>query len=269
MDKRALVIGSSGGIGNAICTELCQKGWQVLGVDIVDPDAGMVANSRFTFCAWDISGERPLAEVLHGSEAESGLDAVIYAAGVYDHFPLAEAESGRLEKIIDINVLGFARVVSETLNKVSSAGGRYVVISSETAMVSLPFQVYGTSKRMLEAYTSSLQQELAMTGIPLVVIRPGAHNTGLLHHSRAALEQFNSGSKFSRQLEIVKRRGQEVIDRGAADPSAIAPVVIKALGAKRPRRIYHVNVALHFRLLQLLPDAIVRRVFKLVLRTKR
>ena len=36
MNKVAIVTGSSGGIGSAVCTEFINQGWDVIGVDVTD-----------------------------------------------------------------------------------------------------------------------------------------------------------------------------------------------------------------------------------------
>ena len=264
----ALVVGSSGGIGRAICIELLKHGWSVFGIDIKErgelPEG---LSSGYTHFVTDITSTEQLQQLRPkiNNKAER-INAVIYAAGVYDHFPLVEGDATRFDRILKINTTGPLIVVSEFFEFLHSGKSRVVVISSETAMVSLPFQVYGTSKRMLENALQSLRQELAIINIPVITIRPGAHETYLFNESRELLGRIDSDSRFKRQLEVVRDRGQEIIDRGAADTSDIARVVLRSINARRPRRVYHVNVAARFRIMALLPlgfrEWILRRVLR-------
>ena len=263
-----LVIGASGGIGTAISKLLVKSGWSVIGMDTAAAPTDLFDNKLFTDVCIDVTEETAFEAAIERHVPKLGLSAVVYAAGVYDHFPLAEADNNRLERILSVNVLGFAHVVRLTFSRILAAKGRYIVVSSETALVSMPFQVYGMSKRMLEVYVDALYQELSVLGIPLITIRPGAHVTELLRKSRARLENYPSSSEFRPFLEAVKKRGQEVIDRGGADPIDVAKVVIMALESPKPKAYYHVNVAWYFRLLRVLPSAVVRFAFRVAIRNK-
>lgn len=261
----AIVAGASGGIGAAISELLIKSDWAVIGLDIAPAPVPLQESDLFTEVCVDVSDIDALAIAVEKEVAQKRISAVIYAVGIYDHFPLAEMPPGGLKRILDINVMGFANLVRLTFSSILDTQGRYIVVSSETALVSMPFQVYGISKRMLEVYVDALRQELVLVGVPVISIRPGAHETDLLGQSHAKLQEYPESSVFSPFLDIVKKNGQRVIDRGAADPAAVATTVMKALGDRTPKSAYHVNVALHFRILSMLPDKLVRTLFKLVL----
>ena len=50
-------------------------------------------------------------------------------------------------------------------------------MGSESALALMPLQVYGWSKYILEAYNDMLRMELALLGMHVALIRPGAHQT--------------------------------------------------------------------------------------------
>ena len=251
--KVALVTGSSGGIGSAISRTLLDASWVVIGIDILKPPLHLSHQPDFYHIRVDLKDGDSVVSNIGQLLPTEGLDAVIYAAGSYDHFPLAEAESGRLEALLSVNVLGFASTVRASFDAIIRKQGRYIVISSETAMVNLPFQVYGVTKGMLEVYCESLRQELKLAGVALTIIRPGAHQTPLLDSSRGALASFRQKSRFAGPLSKVRDRGQSIIDKGAADPKDIARAVLKSLEASRPAPVKHVNVSMRFRIMSLLP----------------
>jgi len=265
--KSAVVIGSCGGIGSAICQVLLSNNWRVFGGDIADQHpADLVNNANYSGFKIDITRQDSFSKILdHELFNDRQFDAIIYAAGTYDHFPLAESPPNRLENIIAVNVNGAANTVSAFFPYLNKNSGRIIFISSETAMASLPFQVYGVSKRMLEVYTDSLRQELAFINMPVVLIRPGAHSTTLLDKSRSALADFPDTSLFAKQLKVVRNQGQRIIDQGASDPVEVGKAVLKALKAHNPSRVYHVNVSLRFRAMRFMPRWLKSWILRLVL----
>lgn len=265
--KTALVTGASGGIGSAICKELLINGWSVVGLDVSNdiPDFSS-DTAQYRHFISDLTNPDALASAYRGiNDLGLSLDGIICATGAYDHFPLAEASKERLTKLLAINVLAVANLVSVFFPLINKENGRVVIIGSETGMVSLPFQAYGLSKRMLEVYVDALRQELSFIDIPVILIRPGAHHTALLKKSREDLAMTNPDSLFTKQLQVVRDRGQAIIDKGAHDPSEVAKMVVKALTSQRPRRIYHVHVSSRFYIMSWLPRKIREAIFRFVL----
>ena len=265
--KTALVIGSRGGIGNAICQDLLRFNWRVVGADLEGFGShNDIESESYTSLNLDILDHSAVKRCAEFMEAEGiSIDSMIYAAGTYDHFPLAEAEAGRLRSIIDVNVAGVNEMVSGFLHLFDKSDGRIVIISSETAMTSLPFQVYGVSKRMLEVYADALRQEMDFLGVRVILVRPGAHSTRLLDKSRDLLDAFPATSLFHGPLSVARDKGQAIIDKGAADPSAVGKVVVSALSTARPRHIYHVNVSGRFYAMSVMPRRIKEFILKRVL----
>ena len=266
--SKVVVIGACGGIGSAICLRLLDKGWKVYGGDIVQSHpASLKENPNYKGFYFDVTEtDRQLLSGFDEPGDEFEFDAIIFAAGTYDHFPLAEADPGRLNKLLAVNVTGAANSISTFFKFLNKESGRIVLVSSETALASLPFQVYGVSKGMLEVYADSLRQELAFLNIPVTVIRPGAHTTELLDKSRSALAGFSPKSLFSRQLAKVRDEGQAIIDKGSADPGEVGRTVLKALTSSHPRKVYHVNVSLRFRAMRRMPASVLSWVVRQILR---
>jgi len=253
--KKVLITGAAGGIGKAIVRYFLQREWEVIGSDIdcelLDEFLGYAS---FEAIQIDVTSDESIAGAMQQiSTLTSSLDALINCAGIFDHFPLAEASPGQLESILSVNVVGVARMTSAFFPMLYAAKGRIVNLSSETAMASLPMQIYGVSKGMLEVYTDALRQELNLLGMSVILVRPGAHTTNLFAHSRDILGRIEEDSVFSDALTIVRDRGRKIIDQGAADPQEIAEVAYRAVTSIRPRRIYHVNVSSRFKILEHLP----------------
>ena len=264
----SVIIGSSGGIGQAISRGFLERGWSVTGMDIAPPTKSALSGSaQFRFVEVDLSQDASVENAVKRLKAsDQVIDALIYAAGRYDHFPLGECEMTAWDSLMDVNVRGVVSIMTHMLPLMEGQKSRVVVISSETSLVSLPFQVYGLSKRMLENYLDALRQELAMIDIPVISVIPGAHDTALLRSSRQSLEEYDPQSRFAVQMQRVHSEGQRIIDKGAANPDAVARIVVKAATIARPRNRYYVNVAARFRVLSLLPARLRAYLIRLALR---
>lgn len=245
MSGAVLVVGGEGGIGQAICRELKSENLDIISADLA------VASFEAKRIPIDITDYASIQRAYdHILTLHENLRAVVVASGVFDHFPVSEFEPGRLERLLRTNVLGVANVINVFLPLLQS-GSRIVIISSETALVGLPFQPYGMSKRMLECYIDSLRQECKLIGIEVVSIRPGAHATSLLEKSKHALVQYSPKSRYTKYLKRVADEGLRVINKGANHPEAVGRATRKAL----VRNSSHVGVHIsgEFKLMSLLP----------------
>ncbi|MCK7460841.1 MAG: SDR family oxidoreductase [Sphingobacterium sp.] len=108
-----------------------------------------------------------------------GLDILICLAGIYDTFPVTEANPDLFKEIITVNLLGTAMLVQGFLKPLIRNKGRVIVVSSESYKIQAMFQPYMISKASLEAYCRVARQELDLKNVKLTVIRPGAIRTPL------------------------------------------------------------------------------------------
>ena len=108
--------------------------------------------------------------------------------------------------------------------------------------------------------------ELQLLGYPVVVIRPGAVDTGMLPASTTALDRFCASTEL---YPVNAARFKSIVDRVEAKkvaPEKLARVVLRALSKKRPKPVYCLNRNPLLRLLACLPKRaqlrIIRRVLK-------
>ena len=101
-------------------------------------------------------------------------------------------------------------------------------------------------------------------GYPVVTVRPGAVDTGMLPASTAALERF---CRTTELYPVNAARFREIVERVEAKkvpPEKLARVVLRALSAKKPKLVYTLNRNPALRLLDLLPRrlqlSVIRRV---------
>jgi NAD(P)-dependent dehydrogenase (short-subunit alcohol dehydrogenase family) len=142
--------------------------------------------------------------------------------------------------------------------------GRVINISSESIRLPAAFHPYAASKIALEALSVSMRNELALEGVLLSIIRPGAINTPFLDNLNSMDERIGDSS-FRSFLENFARKAPKEI-HNICEPETVAAVVVKALTKKKPKRYYHVNNNPKLRMAQMLPhrwrDYFMQRMLK-------
>lgn len=233
-----LVTGASGGMGRAICRELSGRGMRVFALDVKPLEMlGVPA------LACDLRGEAGVQEALAWFRAqETRLDAIVHAAGVYDLDSLVEMDEARFSRIFEVNVFAACRV-NRLFTPLMAPGGRVVFITSELAPLHpLPFTgIYAVTKKALEAVADSLRTELALRGIAVSIVRPGAVTTPLLGDSTRALERFCAGTAHYQVNAARFRRIVDSVESRSVPPERVAEKVRRALTDRRPRRVYNLN----------------------------
>jgi NAD(P)-dependent dehydrogenase (short-subunit alcohol dehydrogenase family) len=268
--KTALITGAGGGLGHATVERLAANGWRVFEADISkemlrasihDPDVVPVE--------MDVTiGEsiRSAFEVVAGRTDH--LDAVVNFAGVMGIGSLVDIEEERLARILDINVMGTYRVNRQFFPLVERAKGRIVNISSETGWQSAaPFNgPYAMSKYAIEAYSTALRRELALLGVKVVTIQPGAFRTNMVSGIEKAFTIAAAESeRFSGVLEKLKGLGVKAAGN-ARDPDLLAQVIQTALTTKNPKPIYSVKPDKFRSALEALPVRAADQLYLTVLR---
>jgi len=248
-------------MGSAICRVLSAAGHEVWGLDReIAPMEGV------RLIAADVT-QRPALEAAFAQirEEAGSLDGFIHTAGIYDLNALAEMPEEDFLRDFDVNVFGVFRV-NQVFLPLLSPGGRIVIITSELAPLSpLPFTgVYGITKSALERYAESLRMELQLLDHPVIVLRPGAVDTGMLAVSTEKLARFCETTRlYAPGAERFRKIVDSVESRSVA-PEVIGRTVLRALTDRRPRLTYNVNRNPALRLLNMLPARlrlwIIRRI---------
>ncbi|MBQ9941637.1 MAG: SDR family NAD(P)-dependent oxidoreductase, partial [Christensenellaceae bacterium] len=184
MKKNILLTGACGGMGRATCQKLIEEGYAVWGLDI----GGKPAEGT-RFIATDLTDETAVLAAFETVRRQAGeLYSIVHMAGIYDLNSLVEMSEADFSRIFQVNLFAAYRV-NRIFMPLLKKGSRIVLTSSELAPLDpLPFTgIYGITKTALEKYAFSLRMELSLLGIDVVVLRPGAVNTGLLGDSTRAL----------------------------------------------------------------------------------
>ena len=260
-----VITAAGGGLGAATAALYTSRGWQVVAADLREPAAG----ERITPVAADVTDSASLEVLAERVRTEHGrLDLVITFAGILGIGPLAESDPDKVQRVLDVNVMGTVRTVHALWDLLRDSRGRVVLISSETGpQHGMPMNgPYAMSKHAIEAYGDALRRELMFHGLDVVLVQPGPFRTGMTAAIRRSFQESTpSGSPFAAMAEVMGEMaaGQDDI---ASDPAVLAEAVWKAGTTARPRHRYAVRWDLGRRLLDHLPVPLVDTALTLALR---
>ncbi len=175
----AFVTGAAQGIGLAIARRLARDGFRVVMMDrnqdrldqesAILRDAGLAAAPAVC----DVSSRASVAAAIG---AESRVDVMVTAAGIYNDATFLELDESRFREMLDVNVVGTFLAAQEAARRMA-AGGRIVTISSRGALGGTRFAHYVASKAAVVGLTRAMAMELRSLGIAVNSIAPGFTDT--------------------------------------------------------------------------------------------
>lgn len=259
-----VITGAGGGLGAATTALYASRGWQVVAVDLKRPSGG----EGITPVAADVTDSASLETLAERVRTEHGrLDLVVTFAGVLGIGPLAESDPEKVQRVLDVNVMGTVRTVHALWDLLRDSRGRVVLISSETGpQHGMPMNgAYAMSKHAIEAYGDALRRELMFLGLDVVLVQPGPFRTGMTASIRRRFQESTlPGSPFAAMAGVMGEMAAGEDDK-ATDPSVLAGAVWTAGTTARPRHRYAVRWDLARRLLDHLPVPLVDKALTLAL----
>lgn len=178
--RRALVTGSTAGIGLAIARALAGLGAEVAvnGRTRERVDEAIAAlrravpDGRFSAAPGDVGAESGAAQVI---EAAPELDILVNSAGIFEPKPFFDISDEEWRRFFEVNVLSGVRLARHHAARMAERGwGRVVFISSESAL-QIPVEMvhYGMTKTAQLAVSRGLAETVAGTGVTVNAVLPG------------------------------------------------------------------------------------------------
>ena len=171
----ALVTGGASGIGAATADLLAERGARTAVLDL-DPGDGR----RHLRVACDVADRAAVVRSVARVAGElGGLDVVVNNAGIGAQGDVAANDDAEWRRVLDVNVVGIARVTAAALPYLRRSDRAAVVNTcSVVAVVGLPDRaLYAASKGAVLALTLAMAADHLRDGIRVNCVTPGTAET--------------------------------------------------------------------------------------------
>lgn len=229
--KRALVSGSTAGIGYAIAEALVREGARVIvngrsQTSVESALAKLQAASKGALSGF--AGDLSTAEAAGGvAHQYPDVDILINNLGIFEPKPFQDIPDDDWRRLFEVNVLSGVRLARLYLPGMKRRNwGRIIFISSESA-VQIPVEMihYGMTKTAQLAVSRGLAEALAGTGVTVNSVLPGpTRSRGVVDFvGELARSQGKSLDEFEKEF-FEKIRPTSLIKRFAS-PEEVAALV--------------------------------------------
>jgi NAD(P)-dependent dehydrogenase (short-subunit alcohol dehydrogenase family) len=231
--RKAVVTGSTAGIGRAIAEGLARAGASVVingrGEDRVAGTLrelrGLVPGASLTGVAADLATPEGAAALFaHSPDA----DILVNNVGTARPKPFFDLADGDWLDLFQLNVMSGVRAARHYVPKMMERGwGRVVFISSESAL-NIPKEMvdYGMTKTAQLAISRGLAETVAGTGVTVNAVLPGPTRSELVSNMMEQLAQSQGITQEEAEQVFLKTLRPTTLIRRLATPEEVANMVV-------------------------------------------
>lgn len=175
-----LVVGASGGLGSAISRELAARGARLAlsGRSAERLEAVGVESAGFVLA--DLRDPGAAEQIVARAEEQlSGLDGVVYAAGVVAFGAIGDVDDDDVDELLLLNYLAPARITRAALPRLGKGGFVLNVSAVVAEQPTVKMAAYSAAKAALSAFDQVARLEAHPRGIRVIDARPPHTETGL------------------------------------------------------------------------------------------
>lgn len=211
--KRVLLTGATGGLGQALATELAKKGTQLA---LVGRDEAKLSNlkSMLTIAGCnvvsitaDLSEDGANIHIAEMAKQQMGdIDILINNAGVLDFTKFEQQSDARIAQMIHTNVTAPIQLTHAIIDDfIAKNKGHIVFVGSIFGSLGFPyFATYCASKFAVHGFSQSLRRELLGSNIGITYIAPRGIKTSM-NDARTVTMWEKTGSQMDDAHTVAKR----------------------------------------------------------------
>tara|TARA_B100000886_G_scaffold314306_1_gene251510 strand:+ start:95 stop:976 length:882 start_codon:yes stop_codon:yes gene_type:complete len=257
--KVVLITGSSSGFGNLIAKHLSKNGFHVIatmrntkGKNLKIAQKLKQLNKKIFIDEIDVSCSNSIKKTINRTiNRFKKIDVIVNNAGIMN-FGLAEGfKISQLEKQINTNYLGVARIFKEVIPHMKkNNGGLFITVSSIAGRLVFPYLgTYNPSKFAVEALAEAYRYELAPFRIDSVIIEPGPFPTYLIKNAESpqekkCLEDYKKVTKSAKQ--ILKYFKELMQDNPKCNSNLVSDAILKLIKTPFGRRPVRTTCGIDF-----------------------
>ncbi|MEZ4237885.1 MAG: SDR family NAD(P)-dependent oxidoreductase [Myxococcota bacterium] len=235
----AFVTGCASGFGLALARRLLARGDAVVATDeAVDPDwaAALPASDRLRTFRLDVRRDDDVRAVTEAVLRAGPVDLLVNNAGIAWFGTQEEGDVEAFRDLLDVNVLGPARVTRALLPSLRARRGTVVNLSSVAGRTVFPESgFYAATKHAVEAMSEALFQETCTFGVRVRLIEPGSFATRFLERAAAASPVPPPSSPYAPLREAWGARKGGVLEV-PQDPEQVVDAIVRSLDDPAPFR---------------------------------
>jgi len=240
--KYALVTGAAKGIGKAIAAELANRDYNLLLVDIDEPNLTKTEhefNSLFSQTVHTLHLDLTQPDALDilwlwTQPFHKTLSVVVNNAGYGLNGSFAEIPLNDHLNLVDLNIKAQLRIGHRYIPVLQQFSKAYLLnVGSTTSYQSVPYlSSYAASKAFVLSFTRSLHYELRRSGISVSCLSPGSTDTDFVNRARMSDRIKRTADRFNMTPQQVGKIAVNGLFRGTIE---IVPGFINKLNAWLPK----------------------------------
>ncbi|MCY4101490.1 MAG: 3-oxoacyl-[acyl-carrier-protein] reductase [Rhodobacteraceae bacterium] len=180
-NKRALVTGATGGIGEAITVALLNAGAEVVVTGtrvekLAEMESKLGSQGKIVTIPCNLGNPEDITDLVsQASGLDGGIDILVNNAGITRDGLLLRMDEQDWQTVLDINLKAIMMLTKGLLrNMLKKRWGRIINITSVVGSTGNPGQAnYAAAKAGLVGFSKSLAQEVANRGITVNCLAPG------------------------------------------------------------------------------------------------
>lgn len=241
--KVVVITGCSSGFGLLTAVRAAQSGYRVvatmrdLGRRQALDAAAVAAKVTLDVRALDVDRLEVMGAFVDAVEREVGpIEILVNNAGYGLGGTVFDLSMDELRSQMETNFFGAIALSKAVLpGMIKRRSGLIIQVSSNSSRHPTPgVGAYSASKAALDALTESMRHEVAPFNIRVTSLQPGMFRTEVFQKRRLARTFGAESSPFRAASERGMARMDQIVARKAADPAAVATLLVKMFEEARP-----------------------------------